>query len=321
VQASSDPQDMRLQRMLGHITMVTRRDPDSARKVLVVACGAGVTAGSYVPYDTVERIVICDIEPAVPRCVAPLFAPQNYNVVSDPRTQVVVDDGRHYLRTTREKFDVITSDPIDPWVKGCAALNTVEYYEMCKAHLNPGGVMALWLPLYGSDLASAKSAIATFFQVFPEAAIWSNDSSGAGYDVILFAQMAPAGRINVDRLQDWLRKHPRVKQSLEDVGFGVRPIDEQHPGPPPETGVDLLATYAGQARDLAAWTAGAQINHDRNLRLQFLAGLALNSKLSTEIFNDILIHYRFPDNLLEGSPPRLAAVRKVLEESGRREGR
>ena len=53
--------------------------------------------------------------------------------------EVVYDDGRHFLRTTREKFDVITSDPIDPWVKGCAALNTVEYYQMCRDHLNPGG--------------------------------------------------------------------------------------------------------------------------------------------------------------------------------------
>ena len=139
VQASTHPQDMRLQRMLGHLTMLARRDPDSVRSVLVVACGAGVTAGSFVPYDTVQRIVICDIEPVVPRDVAPMFAKENYNVVADPRTQVILDDGRHFIRTTKEKFDVITSDPIDPWVKGCAALNTREYYQMCKAHLNPGG--------------------------------------------------------------------------------------------------------------------------------------------------------------------------------------
>jgi spermidine synthase len=318
VQASTHPQDMRLQRMLGHLTMLARRDPDSVRSVLVVACGAGVTAGSFVPYDTVRRIVICDIEPIVPREVAPMFARENYNVVADPRTQVILDDGRHFIRTTKEKFDVITSDPIDPWVKGCAALNTREYYEMCKAHLNPGGVVALWFPLYESNSATAKSGIATFFQVFPNGIIWSNDSSGEGYDTVLFAQAEPAEKINVDRLQDWLDAHPKVRQSLEDVKFGARrPLGEAY-GEAPEVSVDLLATYAGQAGDLAEWLRGAQINTDMNLRLQYLAGLSLNLNSSKELLDDILLYYKFPDNLFEGSEERIAALMKTLAASERK---
>src|SRR6185503_423147 len=76
------------------------------------------------------------------------------------KTNVIIDDGRHFIRTTDKKFDIITSDPIDPWVKGCAALNTVEYYQMCKQHLKPGGVIALWIPLYESSQDTAKSVIA-----------------------------------------------------------------------------------------------------------------------------------------------------------------
>ncbi len=318
VQASTHPQDMRLQRMLGHLTVLARRDPDSVRSVLVVACGAGVTAGSFVPYDAVRRIVICDIEPLVPRDVAPLFAKENYNVVADPRTQVVVDDGRHFILTTKEKFDVITSDPIDPWVKGCAALNTREYYEMCKAHLNPGGVVALWFPLYESDSASARSGIATFFQVFPDGVIWSNDSSGEGYDTVLFGQADPAEKINVDRVQEWLEAHPKVRQSLEDVKFGARrPLGEDF-GEAPEVSVDLLATYAGQAADLSKWLRGAQINTDMNLRLQYLAGLALNRNLSKDLLDDILLYYKFPDNLFEGSTARMAALKRTLAASERK---
>ncbi len=150
IQASTLPADMRLQRMLGHLPALLHRKPES---VLVVACGAGVTAGSFVLHPDVKRIVICDIEPLVPTTVTPMFGNENYHVVDgiageNPHTvngkqvQVVYDDGRHFLRTTREKFDIITSDPIDPWVKGCAALNTVEYYEMCRDHLNPGGASA-----------------------------------------------------------------------------------------------------------------------------------------------------------------------------------
>jgi spermidine synthase/MFS family permease len=322
VQASSDPRDMRLQRMLGHLTMLTRKDPGSVRSVLVVACGAGVTAGSFVPYDTVGRIVICDIEPMVPAHVAPRFAKENYGVVDDPRTQVVIDDGRHFIRTAREKFDVITSDPIDPWVKGCAALSTREYYEMCKAHLNPGGVMALWLPLYQSDLETAKSAIATFYEAFPDGMIWSNDSPEGGYDIVLLAQVPPVEKISIDRVQDWLASHPKVLASVKDVGFGVRPAGTGAPAavpapPAPEPSVDLLATYAGRARDMADWTKGAQINTDRNMRLQYLAGMAVDENQSTKIFDGILGHYRFPDDLIEGSPARLSALKQLLAETGR----
>jgi spermidine synthase len=149
----------------------------------------------------VKHITICDIEPLVPHNVAArLFANENYGVVDDPRTHVVIDDGRHFIRTTREKFDVITSDPIDPWVKGCASLNTVEYYQMCKEHLNPGGVVSLWIPLYESKLESAKSLIATFFQVFPNGILFSNDQKGEGYDAVLLGQVEPTS-INVDRIQ------------------------------------------------------------------------------------------------------------------------
>jgi hypothetical protein len=317
VQASTDPQDMRLQRMLGHITVLGRSHPDSVRSVLVIACGAGVTAGSFVPYDSVRRIVLCEIEPIVPKRVAPMFAKENNNVLANPRTRVILDDGRHFITTTREKFDVITSDPIDPWVKGCAALNTREYYQMCKDHLNPGGVMALWIPLYQSDMETAKSAIATFFQVFPSGVIWSNDSSGEGYDLVLFGQVDPVEKIHLDDLQDWLDRHPKVSESLQQVGFGVRRPLDQAQDEPPETSIDLLATYAGQAADMAAWTRGAQINTDRNLRLQYLAGMALNSNLSSRIFKDILRHYRFPDNLLGGSERSIAALKKTLEASGR----
>jgi len=317
VQASSHPQDMRLQRMLGHITMLAHPDPDAVGSVLVVACGAGVTAGSFVPYENVRRIVICDIEPMVPRYVAPMFAKQNYSVVDDPRTQVVVDDGRHFIRTTREKFDVITSDPIDPWVKGCAALNTREYYEMCKAHLNPGGTMALWLPLYESNFESAKSAIATFFEAFPGGVIWSNDSTDGGYDIVMFGQVEPASRINLDRVQEWLDAHPDVLKSLKDVGFGTWGSPATAQGQASEVAIDLAARYAGQARDMADWTRGAQINTDRNLRLQYLAGIALNSNLSSQIFKDMLLYYKFPDDLFEGSEDRMEALRAAIAAAGR----
>jgi spermidine synthase len=291
---------MRLQRMLGHLAALAHPRPES---VLVVACGAGVTAGSFVTHPYIKRIVICDIEPLVPKRVAPMFEVENYGVAHDPRTRIVLDDGRHFIRTTKEKFDIITSDPIDPWVKGCAALNTVEYYQMCKAHLNPGGVMALWMPLYESRVESTKSLIATFFKVFPDGILWSNDSEGAGYDAVLFGQVGRS-HFDVPALQARLERkdHARVKASLEDVGF--------------HSALDLLRTYAGRAADLQPWMRDAQINTDGNLRLQYLAGLWFNSYIGSEILADITRYYRFPEDLFAGSEPLREALKARLTADG-----
>ncbi len=185
VEASSDPQDMRLQRMLGHIPALLHPNPES---ILVVGCGAGVTAGSFIPYPNVKRIVICEIEPLIPKVVARYFAAQNHAVLDDPRVEVVVDDARHYILTSREKFDVITSDPIHPWVKGSASLYSKEYFELVRKRLKPGGLVTQWVPLYESTREAVQSEMATFFDVFPRGTIWGNDMQGLGYDVVLLGQ-------------------------------------------------------------------------------------------------------------------------------------
>lgn len=296
VEASSDPQDMRLQRMLGHISALFGPKP---RSVLVVGCGAGVTAGAFVLHPDVERIVICEIEPLICRIVADHFKEQNYNVLNDPRVEVVYDDARNYILTTEEKFDVITSDPIHPWVKGAATLYTREYFEVCRQHLKPGGVMTQWVPLYESGVDVVRSEVATFFHVFPGGTIWSNDYEGEGYDVVLLGQ-ADATRIDVGALGQRLDRadYLAVAQSLAEVGF--------------HSIIDLLATYAGQASDLAPWLEGAQINRDRNLRLQYLAGLGLNSYRETEIYDEMLSYCVFPEQLFLGSPHSRLALRDVL---------
>jgi spermidine synthase len=329
VQASSNPEDMRLQRMLGHISVLGHERPAEVQDVLVVACGAGVTAGSFVPYPDIKNITICDIEPLVPTQVTPKFSSVNYAITDGITRQnhtkqlngksvdVQFDDGRHYIRTlpADKKFDIITSDPIDPWVKGCAALNTVEYYEMCKEHLKPGGVMTLWIPLYESNEETSKSVIATFFKVFPNGILFSNDNKGQGYDAVLFGR-ADATTINVDESQNLLDRpeYAAVKQSLMDVGFGTT---RSYGAGGPSVAVDLVATYAGRAQDLTVWGQDAKINTDRNLALQSLAGKWLNMQKAPAILNGILKYYKYPDQLFVGSPERIAAVKDALSDEGR----
>ena len=210
VEASSEPQDMRLQRMLGHISALLDRDPKS---VLVVGFGAGVTAGSFVLHPGIKRIVICEIEPLIPKVVSTYFTKENYDVVNDPRVQIVYDDARHFILTTKEKFDVITSDPIHPWVKGAATLYTKEYFELVKQHLNPGGVVTQWVPLYESKPDVVKSEVATFFNVFPDGTVWSNDIQGKGYDVVLAGHTTPQ-TIDLDSLCSSASRRRKTSESL-----------------------------------------------------------------------------------------------------------
>ena len=293
VEASSEPQDMRLQRMLGHLPALVHSHP---RSVLIVGCGAGVTAGSFTVHPGVEKITICEMEPLVPPIAARFFKTENYGVVNDPRTHIIFDDARHYVLTTRDKFDVITSDPIHPWVKGSATLYTKEYFELVKSHLNPGGVVTQWVPLYESDSAVVKSEIATFFGVFPDGTIWSNDENGKGYDVVLLGQ-AGKTEINLDAIQQRLEQpdYAAVAQSLEDVGL--------------KSVFDLFGTYAGQSGDLAPWLKDAEINRDRNLRLQYLAGFHSNWYHSDKIFDEMVVYRKFPDQLFTGSD----ASRQILK--------
>jgi spermidine synthase len=301
VEASTEPADMRLQRMLGHLSALLHPKP---RSILVVGCGAGVTAGAFVLHPDVERIVLCEIEPLIPQIAAGFFGKENYNVLRDPRVEVVYDDARHYILTTHEKFDVITSDPIHPWVRGSAALYTKEYFELCKRHLQPGGVVTQWVPLYESSPDVVKSEMATFFTAFPDGTIWSNDINGEGYDVVLLGGAEPL-KVNVDELTRRLERsdHLAVVQSLAEVKFA--------------SAMELLSTYAGQGPDLRDWLRAAQINTDRNLRLQYLAGLGLNTYQGTPIYKEIVSYRTFPENLFVASPERKLQLRAMIEKSPR----
>ena len=177
---------------------------------------------------------------------------------------------------------------------------------MCYDHLNEGGVMALWMPFYESSDETVKSLITTFFKVFPDAIIWSNDDYGRGYDAVLFGQKGGT-EINIDELKEKLsdEAHRPVRESMQYVGFN----DVE----------DLLASYAGQASDLVEWSEGAQINLDKNLRLQYIAGMWLNSYIEADILNHILEYYKFPDNIFKGSEESISSLKQKLAAVGRYE--
>src|SRR5579871_265888 len=295
-EASTEPYDMRVERMLGHLPALLT---DSPQSILLVGCGAGITAGTFVVQPETERIHICELEKLVPQANSIYFARENHNVVKDPRTVITFDDARHFIQTTDEKFDIITSDPIAPWVRGSATLSTREYFETCKRHLKPGGIMAHWLPFYETDPESVKSGARTFFEVFPNATIWSNDIDGEGYDSLIIGVNGDP-TIDVDKMQARLNRpdYGGVRQSLSEIGLG--------------SAAELLATYAGSDHDLGGWLDDAPVNLDRNMRLEFIAGAALRHHMAQQIFDQMCQYRQFPTWLLKGSPQQLEMVRMLL---------
>lgn len=296
VEASDMDIDMRLERMLGHVPALLHPHPKS---VLIVGVGAGVTAGSLSIHPEIERIVICDIEPLVPVSARAYFGNENHHVFDDPRMQLVFDDAHHFLQTTDETFDIITSDPIHPWVRGAATLYSLEYLTLAKEHLTPGGVVTQWIPLYETSLAAVKSEIGTFAKVFPDTTLWNPDLLEEGYDLVALGR-AEHTPISEAAIQARLDAAPRVKKSLEDVVL--------------KSAANIMGTYAGRGTDLAPWLANAVINRERSLRLQYLAGLAANQDQRYLIFQSILAHRRYPADLFVASAGTEAQLRSWYEE-------
>jgi spermidine synthase len=292
VEASDMDIDMRLERMLGHVPALLHPNPKS---ILIVGVGAGVTAGALSIHPEVERIVVCEIERVVPASARQYFGDENHHVFGDPRVELIFDDARHFLQTTNEKFDIITSDPIHPWVRGAATLYSLEYLQLVRDHLNPGGIVTQWIPLYETDEASVKSEIATFAQVFPDTTLWNPDLLEEGYDLVGLGRLSPAP-ISQAAIDQRLAASARVQKSLADVAL--------------PNAASILSSYAGRAEDLSPWLAGAEINRERSLRLQYLAGLASNRDQRFFIFQTLVDHRRYPADLFVASAELESQLRK-----------
>jgi len=296
IQASNVPRDMRLQRMLGHLTTLLTGKP---RSVLVIGCGAGITAGAASIDPRLERLTIVEIEPLVPQTASTYFSKYNFDVMKNNKVEVHIDDARHYVLTTRQHFDAITSDPLDPWVKGAASLYTKEFLQSAKDHLNPGGVITLYMQLFETTEDAVKSSVATFFDVFPNGVIWGNTYNGKGHDMVLLGSAEPL-RIDLDEMTQRLRlqEFAPVAASLREVGM--------------DSPVDLFATYAGRKTDLTDWLKDAAINSDRNLRMQYLAGMGLNLDEADAIYSGMLAYRRFPKDLFFSAEGRVEALSQAL---------
>jgi spermidine synthase len=163
-------------------------------------------------------------------------------------------------------------------------------------------VVTLFVQLYESNDAAVKSEVATFLDAFPGGMVFANTSNGLGYDLVLLGQAEPKP-IDVDRVQMRLRDpaNAPIARSLAEIGI--------------HSATDLFGTYAGHSKDMSGWLKGASLNRDRNLRLQYLAGLGLNLYQSDAIYRNMIKESQYPDGLFTGSPSTLTALRETINQA------
>ncbi len=158
----------------GHLALLLA---PNARQVAYLGSATGISAGAALAHP-ISRLHLVEIVPGIARAARLFFADANRRVYEDPRTEVVLDDARNFLRETQEQFDLVIADLFVPWRAGTGSLYTREHFEAVRAHLSPDGVFCQWLPLYQLTRGELETIVATFLDVFPRAALFRGDFYG-----------------------------------------------------------------------------------------------------------------------------------------------
>jgi spermidine synthase len=159
---ASSHADRSTQTLLAHVPLLFHPRPE---KVMVLGLASGMTAGEVLHYP-VKQLDVLEINDQVVKACN-FFTPWNNACLSDPRTRIIVQDGRNHLALTREKYDVIISEPSNPWMAGLANLFSLEFFQTVKGRLNKNGIFVQWIHSYEMNWSAFAMIGRTFAQVFP----------------------------------------------------------------------------------------------------------------------------------------------------------
>jgi spermidine synthase len=238
--------DMSTQVLLGELPLLFG---GPARRVLVIGFASGVTVGSVARHAAVERIEAVEIEPGIVKA-SHFFDGVNGKPLDDPRVRVVLDDGRTLLSSTHEPYDVIISEPSNPWLSGVSNLFTREFFAAAHGALTPGGRLLQWIHLYAMEPAAFRAILAALHAEFRYVYAFAYARGHA--DLLLLAANEPLTR---DKLPRWENLEPAVRDDLRRIGvFGT---------------ADLWSLLVLGPDDITALAARAQVaNSDDNLLIE-----------------------------------------------------
>ena len=182
------------------------------KEVLVIGLGTGVTAGEIALYPDVEHVDVAEISPAVIEAL-PYFKDSTYSVHENPKLRILTGDAFRILGRSEKKWDLIISEPSNPWVTGVDLLFTQEFYRMVKSHLTDGGVFLQWTQQYDSNQEMLGTVFNTLQREFPECRLfWSNSD-----DLIILATPKALTAEDVSRAGEVLRRSDRARDSLRKL--------------------------------------------------------------------------------------------------------
>jgi spermidine synthase len=296
---ASTSSDLDTQLLLAHLPMFLHPD---ARTLLVIGYGSGITAGSALRHP-IEQVDVVELSRGVLNADV-LFAEFNYQVLQDPRVRVQMDDAQSFLRAVPRSYDVIISEPSNPWITGIAGLFTVEFFEYARDKLNPGGLAVFWLQQYEQSDASVELVLRSIAAVFPQVLLARSPDYG---DLIVIASMQPLepdfaamerrydaaairndlARIQISNLAGLLSHYALSQQRLQAV---------LAPGP--------LNTVGRQRLE---YSAPRSFFRDENALFMQRSDPLLRRESPSDLFLDRYIAYR----AAEGEPVRRAELEDV----------
>jgi Tfp pilus assembly protein PilF len=213
---AGDSPDNLTQRLLAHVPLLLHRDPHD---VLIIGLGSGITLGSALRHP-IARADTVEISAEVVEA-SRFFRQANGNALADPRSHLWLLDGRTWLTAGPRRYDVIVSEPSNPWQTGNSNLFTREHYRAAKTRLNPGGILCQWLPYYRMPEADFRAAVKTFQEIFPQTSLWVS-----GPDALLIGGLAPLTP-DLTRLRARFADE-RIRSHLAEVGIATPTVFLSH---------------------------------------------------------------------------------------------
>ncbi len=285
---ASNGMDMATQLMLGHLPLLLHPRPE---RVLVIGLGSGVTAGAVAQHPVVREIDVVELEPAVVGA-SDFFVEENRNVLRDPRVRLVIGDGRNFIQAGEKRYDVISSEPSNPWMAGVANLFSREFYRLARERLADDGIMIQWVHGYSLFPRELKMIVNTFRQTFPHSTLWRTLRG----DYLLVGMNSPL-TLDYSVLERKIAASATVREDLASLRLA--------------SPVDLLTLFLLNEADLARFATEAPENTDDRPLLEFAAPLALYAYTTDE--NDRLLRQgrtrEFPP--VTNLPPGLLEARRV----------
>lgn len=250
-------------------------------QTLVIGLASGITAGSVTRIPEVEELSVVELEPAI-EPAARFFDEQNHGVLDDPRTRLVFNDGRnHLLLSSTESFDVIISEPSNPWISGVSNLFTQEFLAMGRTRLRSGGVWAQWVQMYGMDEGDLCSLLATFADAYPNVALFMTVEDA---DLVMLGSDRPL-LPELDQIERVLGSQSGLAEELGRVGLSDP--------------ITLLSAWQMDRDGIYGMCPRAQRNTDDNMRIEYAAPLNLHRATTRGNVNRLLRHAQVPPKLDE----------------------